>query len=884
MEFNPEIFNSASGLLHWATVGSSVTAIFLLVGLVVSCLRHGFFAGFDRFGRSLKTVWEDTGALIVCVAIVLGYLFAWRYTTLGDRWPTQYWQWGLIGLVAFLFLVLWLGTGLVKRTMAIAKLTFKEAIRRKALMVFVVFCILFMFAGWFLAGSADRPQLRVKSYISFVLTAITWLLLMVMLLLSCWGIPEDIRLRSLHTVVTKPTKRIEIVLGRIFGFTAIGLLVLTVMGVTGYIWIQRQLDDGQKELLTCRVPVYGPLEFLSDTGQPEEVGINVGDMWKHRSYISGTSQARAIWEFDGITKERLQRDEPVFADRAGALSSWLVEPGAAVEQGDVIAEVSGSGGTKQQVLAAASGVFKESLVSSGGDVDPDIAIAMISAEFLELESNFEAFRTHKGNMKTGGLIAQYMLVRNDRAKAFADIASSNNFQRAANELRRGQYQNAADSLRLLGNKLEANQIEFARGELRELADAFQKAGNVIGSLSGQETEGWVFDVSDAFRVVGTEASDAASFGEAAGDYTLLGGEIIKLSEQVETHQAELREHLARLSVPLPSFVVREYRFGENVLQVDPEITFSANNEDIARFLSAHLTNLSEAGKLVENGELVEDLAEQLYENNLLTIENADQAATVVQQLVQSGDLTIEDSKLVPAEGASMFSVVSAAVTDGRLSADDGWELTANLFEDLVTDEGKLRVEVACLSAGQYLGMAKPDLFVRLPDREFASGYFKAIASIGMMMMLIVTFGVCASCFVKGPVAIFLTLSVLVIGQPFAYDFMTDLVNERVEGGGFVEALIRMAKQQNPQVPLGINETVEAVVKAVDRGIFWGLNLVKNIIPQFDSFTQGTRFVENGFDVPFGSCIARCIATLFGFLLPCVLVGFISLRFRELEAK
>lgn len=764
MEFNPENFNIPEGIAHWAFVSIAVTAIFLLAALVRCMLSRGFFQGFETFGNGLLS-------------------------TVKDLFSTS-----------------------IRRTMAIARLTFKEAIRRKALFVFVVFCILFMFAGWFLARGGDRPQLQVKAYISFVLTSITWLLLVVMLLLSCRGIPEDIRLRSLHTVVTKPTRRIEIVLGRILGFTGIGLLVLAVMGVTGYVWINRQLTDDQKGILTCRVPVYGPLEFLSDTGQPEESGINVGDMWKHRSYIAGTSQARAIWTFDGITKDRV------------------------------------------------------------GD------------EGLTLESNFEAFRTHKGNMKTGGLIAQYMLVQNQRAAAFANIASSNNFQRAANELRRGQYQNAAESLYVLGNKLEANQIEFVRGELDELSRAFQEAGDVIDGLPGPKGEDWVFEISQAFWTVATQAGDDASFGDAAGDYVDLGTRLRELSEKVEEHQAELREHLTRLSVPLPSFVVREYRFGENVLGVEQDLTFSANNEDITRFLSAHLSKLSEDGRLVEDGALPSDLAERLYEGDLLTIENADQAATVVKQLVQSGDLVVEGSKLIPADDQSMFSLINQVVTDGRLSADDGWELTANLFDDLVSEDGQLRVEVACLSAGQYLGMAKPDLFVRLPDRPFASGYFKAIASIGMMMALIVTFGVCASCFVKGPVAIFLTLSILIIGQPFAYEFMNDLVNEKVEGGGFVEALIRMAKQQNPQVPLGINENVEKAVKAVDGGIFNMLNLVKNIVPQLDPFTQGTRFVENGFDVPYASCISRCIFTLIGFLLPCLLIGFVSLRFRELEAK
>ena len=99
-----------------------------------------------------------------------------------------------------------------------------------------------MFASWFLTSDSHRPGLQMKVYVTFVLTAVSWLVLPVILLLSCWGLPEDIRLRSLHTVVTKPVRRNEVVLGRILGFSAVGTLILAVMSVVGFIWIQRQVS------------------------------------------------------------------------------------------------------------------------------------------------------------------------------------------------------------------------------------------------------------------------------------------------------------------------------------------------------------------------------------------------------------------------------------------------------------------------------------------------------------------------------------------------------------------------------------------------------------------------------------------------------------------
>src|SRR4051794_27877023 len=62
-----------------------------------------------------------------------------------------------------------------RRVWALTRLTFMEAYRRKALAVFVVFALVFMFASWFMGSSERITADQVKVYISFVLTAISWL-------------------------------------------------------------------------------------------------------------------------------------------------------------------------------------------------------------------------------------------------------------------------------------------------------------------------------------------------------------------------------------------------------------------------------------------------------------------------------------------------------------------------------------------------------------------------------------------------------------------------------------------------------------------------------------------------------------------------------------
>ena len=62
------------------------------------------------------------------------------------------------------------------------------------------------------------------------------------LFISAFSLPTDIKNRTIHTVVTKPVRSGEIVLGRIVGFTLIGTALLVIMGVCSYVFVVRSLD------------------------------------------------------------------------------------------------------------------------------------------------------------------------------------------------------------------------------------------------------------------------------------------------------------------------------------------------------------------------------------------------------------------------------------------------------------------------------------------------------------------------------------------------------------------------------------------------------------------------------------------------------------------
>ncbi|OYW19985.1 MAG: hypothetical protein B7Z55_07950 [Planctomycetales bacterium 12-60-4] len=84
-----------------------------------------------------------------------------------------------------------------------------------------------------------------------------------------------------------------------------------------------------------------------------------------------------------------------------------------------------------------------------------------------------------------------------------------------------------------------------------------------------------------------------------------------------------------------------------------------------------------------------------------------------------------------------------------------------------------------------------------------------------------------------------------------------------------------------ELPVGPATTIMKSVDEVMVNLLW---LVFNIIPDFSFFNRALSFLANGFDVSFNSAVLPGIAIMLGYFIPCVLLGYLCLRSRELEAK
>lgn len=196
-----------------------------------------------------------------------------------------------------------------RRIYALAKLSFKEAIRRRVLYAFSGMLLVFLFASWFVPS--DHKD-QVRTYVGVVFAAMTYLMLFTALLVSAFSIPQDIRQQTIHTIVTKPVERFEIVLGRFFGFLALMTVVLVAMTGVSLLYVFRGIHpEAAAESLEARVPLYGDLRF--ENTDSERQAVNVGREWEYRSYISkplpGQATQFACWDFPSLPGSLGKRDE-----------------------------------------------------------------------------------------------------------------------------------------------------------------------------------------------------------------------------------------------------------------------------------------------------------------------------------------------------------------------------------------------------------------------------------------------------------------------------------------------------------------------------------------------------------------------------------------------
>jgi ABC-type transport system involved in multi-copper enzyme maturation permease subunit len=287
-----------------------------------------------------------------------------------------------------------------RRVWAIARLSIKESIRRRVFVAIFVYWVILLCAGWFLKTNYAEPG---KLFFSFVLTTSTYMILLIALLVSTFSLPNDFKSKTIYTVVTKPVRASDIVLGRILGFTIVGTVLLAIMGLSSAIFVWRMLDH------THQVNV-ASLENIYD-GDGKEIGktgrTTVSENHSHEVeiYPDGAGRALTTNEHEHVITSDERSGETVYAvssprgllrarvpqygklrflDRKGVESPRGISVGAEWTYRSFI-----EGGTPAAAIWTFSGIDESTLREEDGVVG------------LPMELIVRVFRTYQGNIDAG---------------------------------------------------------------------------------------------------------------------------------------------------------------------------------------------------------------------------------------------------------------------------------------------------------------------------------------------------------------------------------------------------------------------------------------------------------------------------------------------------
>ncbi len=147
----------------------------------------------------------------------------------------------LIGLVGFGFRDLIRFR--LRRTWAIASVCFAESIRRRVLWITPLAIL-----GVVVVAQLQKPfdeQDAIRQITKFCIFATGLVVVISVIILACTNLPREIESRVIYTVVTKPITRLEIVLGKILGFSCVSAAILIIMGVFsfGYLHLRARLFE-----------------------------------------------------------------------------------------------------------------------------------------------------------------------------------------------------------------------------------------------------------------------------------------------------------------------------------------------------------------------------------------------------------------------------------------------------------------------------------------------------------------------------------------------------------------------------------------------------------------------------------------------------------------
>jgi hypothetical protein len=653
-----------------------------------------------------------------------------------------------------------------RRIYALSKLSVQEAIRKRVYVAFALFVLVLLFASLFRTPDGNQPA---RMYLDFVLFwAMTVPLLLVALFLSSFSLPGDIASRTIHTVVTKPVRPTEIVLGRIFGFTAIGSMMLLPMGLISYFFVARTLAH--------RHEIVGP-------GLTREViAADEGDRVVFRGTTTAAQNHAHRFEIDiahGEGRTELAREHwheivEAVPDRPKSGTITRLEP---YRDGGAGAPAAKSGAAAATPGSAQKGPRIRVISPDHGLADGDIV------RISDVKGTVEAKDT-------------CWVVENRQDDSFV--------------LKDSQFSNAYEG----GGQWRT--VRYVVGPAQDYIRA--RVPVLAATLNFRERDG---SPKNTGINVGLEWGYRSHVQGGT-----LSAAIYRFQGLTPNILSEVSQSGLRLQMQLSVFRIHkgniEKGVGGAVQLINPKTGFK----------STKIPFTSEEFKTME---------------------------VVIPGKIQ-GTLPGSD-----------------VVTDGTIFDDyvaDSIEMPLPTGKPKKLDN-VLDLEITCSDPGQFLGMAKHDVYFLADQASPSFNFIKGCLSVWLQMVLVTSFGVVFSTFLNGFVAL-LTTAAMTVGS-FQMDFIRQILNPDNPGGLAIESLFRVVTRA--PITTDLDPTLGTdIIAWLDSGVWAFLRLMSQMLPDMAALSNAT-YVSQGFNVP-GNNLCIQFLTVLGFFVPLCLIGHYILKARE----
>jgi hypothetical protein len=679
----------------------------------------------------------------------------------------------------------------LRRIRAISSVSFRESIRRRVLWITPLAIL-----GVIIVSQLQRPLDEldaVRQTTKFCLFATGLVVAITTIILACTNLPREIDNRVIYTVVTKPTTRLEIVLGKVFGFAKVSLTILIIMGVFsyGYLWLRA---TAMQRSIAQRL------------ANNEVAAASVGTLTYYRD--------------------------------AGLLNAKTLETPDDLQ---IFARLPEETGSRRYFFGGGEGSFmvpydiNPDELQMAGDPEANVGLLVVAhVGYVRTNAPITPAPTTKAAATTGPTTTattQASTQPTSRPYYGPFIMSPEERQAIMAGVRPKQQPTIAIDL------LDANQNSFGSASPAppareiELGDpnTITDVRAAIDAKTVRQMKGRVY-----VRVTGGSADVEYFIDLAQTPVPIeLAAPAVNPQGQVGIHRLEPAKDPADASKPAaPTFLTRSGSYGHQLRGGKENVPTA-----IYRFRNAEVNP--------DNGTVPFELRSGIERSG-------DEETTSTSVLVEPTRLAVR-----------VRNLTSGQVSDEVIvQPESNRTIFFRLPADLITG-GNFDVRLRCLTPGDFVGLQPRSLVLVTQLQPFLWNLGKSLLILWLMAILVTTVAVFTSTFLSWPIAVVLTL-VILLGH-WGVEQLGDAT-----APGIGAQVVTDFGLKNPAKAEAVRATVEKLSSF--------LNFISTILPDIGKFAA-VEDIERGVAIP-AVKLRDAAAVALGFGLPLSLLAYVFLKNKE----